>query len=255
MLSVHPDWLAVDDTGTASDPEYLWVSPANVDVRAHVVAVARDILTHYAVDGLHLDRIRTPGAVFSHDAPAMAALGQAQLADPALTFDAFMTQSVTAMVRELDDVLLDVRPDALLTAAVFGIHTVLPGCNTSAGLADAHQDSWAWAADGIVDALCPMAYWDIDPGSCTDWATLLDVFLEHSPNRPLWMGMYATDGTFQIDKLSARIALSRARGAAGTVLYSSGLLDETGGWDALRGTPNAPGPYLLDAPVPDLTWR
>lgn len=256
MLEAHPEWTALDDSGEPADSEYLWVSPGHPDVRAHTVAVARDLLTRYDVDGLHLDRVRSPGPTYSHDARTLEELAAAQALDPALTHPAFMTASVNATVAALYDAVLELRPTAALSAAVWGIHTALPGCNTSEGKPDYHQDSWAWAEGGFIDALVPMAYWDIEDGACTDWSALLDDFLAHTGDRALWMGMHALDdGAFDIDRIAARVALARARGAAGTAVFASAYLDTEAGWDALRGTPEAPGPFLQDAVVPALTWR
>ena len=171
-----------------------------------------------------------------HRARALEELAAAQASEPGLTFEAFMTRSVSAMVQELYAVVLEARPTAALSAAVWGIHTALPGCSTSEGANDYHQDSWAWASGGFIDALCPMSYWDIEDGSCTDWAALLDDFLLHTGGRPLWMGMHALDNGFEPARIAARVELARARGAAGTVVFASAYLDENDGWSALRGT-------------------
>jgi uncharacterized lipoprotein YddW (UPF0748 family) len=225
------------------------VTPGDPAVRAHTAAVARDLLEHYDVDGLHLDRIRSPGSQYSHDdvtEAAFAAVGGGR------SYGDFMRDQVTRVVSDLYDVLLEVRPTAKLSAAVWGIHTRLDGCTTSQGNIDYHQDSWAWMDVGIIDALVPMAYWDIEDGACTDWATLTDGFVAENAGRHIWMGMHALDdGDFDIARVAARVEYARGAGAQGTVVFASTYLDQAvERWDAL-----AARPFADAALVPALTFR
>src|SRR5690606_1840886 len=134
---------------------------------------------------------------------------------------------------------------AWLSAAVWGIHTPLPGCNTSAGMRDYAQDSLAWGQAGILDALVPMSYWDMEDGSCTDWAALTQAFLAGRGQAALWMGMSATDGTFQPERIQARADYARSAGAEGVVVYASGNIDAADGWadlaDIWPGAATPPG--------------
>jgi hypothetical protein len=252
MLAAHPEWLVVDDQGAPASEEYYWVTPGNPAVRAHTAAVARDLLERYEVDGLHLDRIRTPGRRYSHDEVTEAAFQAARAAAPGLSFGDFMREQVTLTVAELYAVITEVRPAARLSAAVWGIHTALPGCSTSQGSADYHQDSWAWLERGVIDALVPMTYWPIEPGACTDWAALTDGFLEHRAGRQIWMGMHALDGgAFDFPRIEARIDYARAVAAHGTVVFASTHLDQGVG----RWGPFSAGPFAEPARPPRIGWR
>ena len=126
------------------------------------------------VDGLHLDRIRMPGANYSHDDVSTALFDEAVLADPTLTFPVFMREQVNAVVEVIFDALIATRPEAQLSAAVWGIYERFPGCTTSQGLADYHQDSVAWTEQGIMDVLVPMMYWPEEEGACTDFRALTE---------------------------------------------------------------------------------
>lgn len=256
-LTTHPEWLAVDSTGTNRDSEYRWFSPGNPAVRAHIAATARDLLTRYAVDGLHLDRIRTAGADYSHDAVSQAAFTSAQAANPRLTWGDFMRSQVDTMVADLYAAVDELRPAARMSAAVWGIYRPLPGCNTSQGYANYHQDSLAWLAAGTMDALVPMVYWPIEDGACTDWAALVDGFLDARAGRHLWAGMHALDDdAWDWDAVNARIAHARGAGAEGTVVFASSYLDaEVTRWDAYVGTPAAPGPFAEPIATPRMPWK
>ena len=256
-LYTHPEWLAVRSNGMNGDSEYRWFSPGIPEARAHIVAAATDLLTSYEVDGLHLDRIRTAGPDYSRDPITLAAFEAARAQMPSLSFADFMRSQVDAMVAELHAAVLATRPSVRLSAAVWGIHTPLPGCSTSKGYADYHQDSIGWLQKGIIDAIVPMIYWPIEPGACTDWATLLDGFVEARGQRQVWAGMHGLDsGSWDFEQIWGRIDRSRQVDAHGVAVYASSYLDaEHTRWDAFVGTADAPGPFAVPAPPPAMSWK
>jgi hypothetical protein len=140
---------------------------------------------------------------------------------------------------------------------VWGIYTPLPGCNTSQGYANYHQDSRAWLAAGTMDALVPMIYWPIEDGACTDWAALLDGFLDARSGRHVWAGMHALDAAaWDFGAVRGRIERARTAGAEGTVVFASTYLDaEVTRWDDYVGTAAAPGPVADIEPTPAMPWK
>ena len=251
-LYAHPEWLAVESDGMNGDSEYRWLSPGIPAVRAHNTAVARDLLSKYAVDGLHLDRIRVPGPDYSRDAITVAAYNTAKAATPSLTWADFMRAQVSQQVADIHAAVTELRPKAKLSAAVWGIYQPLPGCATSQGFANYYQDSLAWLAAGTMDALAPMVYWPIEPGACTDWSTLVDGFVAARAGRQIWAGMHALDYTaFSFPAIRSRIDRSRVGGTHGTVIFASAYL-EPDRWSAF--VDNA-GPYADKAPTPPMFWK
>jgi uncharacterized lipoprotein YddW (UPF0748 family) len=251
-LYEHPDWLAVDSSGTNTSTEYRWFSPGNPAVRAHVVAVARDLLSRYDVDGLHLDRIRTPGPDYSRDATTVAAYEAALVTEPTLAWDDFMRRQIDVLVSDLDAAVAELRPDAQLSASVWGIYERLPGCSTSWGYGQYYQDSIGWMESGAIDAIAPMMYWPIEPGACTDWATLLDGFVARRGQAQVWAGMHALDdNAWAFDQVAGRIDYARTGGAQGVMVFASTYLDQGADrWAAFPGTPPAPGPFAEPSPTP-----
>jgi uncharacterized lipoprotein YddW (UPF0748 family) len=260
-LRDHPEWLAIDSSGTNRDGEYRWISPGNPAARAHIAAVARDLLGRYDVDGLHLDRIRTAGTDYSRDAVSVAAFDAASDDDPSLTWGDFMRDQVSEMVAELYAVIGETQPDVRLSASVWGIYQPLPGCNTSQGYGGYYQDSIAWMQRQHIDAIVPMMYWPIEDGACTDWATLLDGFLEERGGRHVWAGMHALDEIdgadgWDFDQIRARIDYARAAEAQGTVVFASTYLDaDLTRWSDYPGTDAAPGPFFEPAGTPAMPWK
>lgn len=255
-LRTHPDWLAVTTSGTNTDTEYRWFSPGIPAVRAHILATATDLLAHYAVDGLHLDRIRMPSTAYSHDAVTTAAYNTARATTPSLTWDDFMRAQIDQVVADIHGAVVANRPTAVLSAAVWGIYDRLPGCTTSQGFADYFQDSLHWLDAGTMDALVPMIYWSIDPGACTDWTALLDSFVTRRAGRHIWAGMHALDNdAWDISQVRARVLRSRDV-AQGLVVYASSYLDlDPARWSAFPGTAAEPGVFFDPAPVPAMSWK
>ena len=243
----HPEWLAVEQDGMNGDTEYRWLSPGIPAVRAHNAAVARDLLSKYAVDGLHLDRIRTPGPDYSRDAVTMAAYNASGMA-----WADFMRAQVSQQVAEIHAAVVETRPTAKLSAAVWGIYKPLPGCSTSQGYGNFYQDSLGWLAARTMDALVPMVYWGIEPGACTDWSKLVDGFVASRAGRHIWAGMHALDDNeWNLDAINARIERSRVVDTQGTVIFASAYLDaEPARWTALGA-----GPYVEDAVIPAMSWK
>jgi hypothetical protein len=256
-LYLHPEWVAVDSTGVNRDSEYLYFSPGIPAVRAHIAAVVEDLLEKYDVDGVHLDRIRAPGSDYSRDPVTLAAFEAARAADPDLSWGDFMREQVNLVVDAIQGAIDRVRPRVRHSAAVWGIYRPLSGCATSEGYGQYYQDSLAWAARGSMDALVPMIYWKVDPGACTDFRSLLDVFVGGATGRQVWGGMHALDGgAFSFAEVEARIEHARAAGAEGVVVFASSHLDaDPGRWAAFPGTDAEPGPFHEPIGTPDMPWK
>ncbi|MBN94340.1 MAG: hypothetical protein CL928_09745, partial [Deltaproteobacteria bacterium] len=127
----HPDWVVVDGSGAAQDPGegYVFFSPGNAEVRAHIAAVVGDLVDRYAVDGVHLDYVRYPGVQYSHDdasETAFAATSGVSRAD-------WQRLQVIETVEGVQAAILETRPGTLLTAAVWGIYEDVWGWNSSEG--------------------------------------------------------------------------------------------------------------------------
>jgi len=259
VLTDHPDWMAVNSSGKSLDTEYYWLSPGNPAVRQHLVDVADELLTKYAVDGLHLDRVRYAGPEYSHDAASKAAYNA--LPQPRPAWADWQRKNVTDTVDALYQVLKLRRPNAILSASVWGIYKPLSGCGTSQGYGDYFQDSIGWMKAGKIDAITPMIYWDIGTGGCTDFGRHLDVFMAGANGRQVVAGMHALDNNQpKLDRIAARVAYARQVGAGGTAIFASNYLEpKTSGspaWPSIWPQLSTPGaPFELKAGFPAITWR
>jgi uncharacterized lipoprotein YddW (UPF0748 family) len=272
MLLAHPDWIMTLRDGTPMDcytsqePEYAYVSPGIPAVRAHTARVIADVVRRYAVDGIHLDRIRYPGPGWSHDEPSLQAFRARTGREPAREsdpeWDQFRREQINAVVKDIFDSVTAVRRDVPLSAAVWPIHDRTKfGWPSSSAVSQFFQDARAWAAGGYIDVLAPMTYHRINERYCSynlpgrrtnpDWACLLD---DHqaglrASGTQLYMGLWADYGA---DELVRQIRLGREKRVHGFALFSYESAKAAGLFDRLRETvfsekANAP-PLLREVP-------
>jgi len=251
LVNRHPEWLMVplelsasigDPRGarfvrtlaswTRSQPggvEGLFLSPAPEGAADHLAGVVQDLVSRYAVDGVHFDYLRYPGASFDYSRAALRAfeheaarglsgqeraeLARRQRANPLIwtqrfpqRWDAFRRDRMTALLQRLAGVVRRDRPKAVVSAAVF------PEPQTAASVK--FQDWPRWAAAGIVDVACPMTY-------AVDLATFrqqVDAARGAARGAPLWAGI----GAYRLsaDDAARQIREARALGVDGVLLFS-----------------------------------
>jgi uncharacterized lipoprotein YddW (UPF0748 family) len=219
--------------------EGLYVSPIPEAAAAYTARVVQDIVSRYAVDGVHLDFVRYPNDEFdySNDAllefrrylspdllPADARRYDARLrADPLIytqafpdRWSAFRRGRMTALMRRLHDAVRTVRPAATVSAAV------MPDAAEAA--ARRLQDWRSWVEAGIIDVVCPMAY-------TTDsrlFALQIAAARNVAGGLPLWAGI----GAYRLSstQIAENVQTARRLGA-GIALFSYDSLT-----DPPRGT-------------------
>jgi len=243
--------------GTLADPDYLWASPALSEWQDYVTDITTDIVARYDVDGVHLDNVRYPGSGYSLDPATLAACE----ADPTCTDAAeeawrapFQRAQVTALVARITSEIHALRPDCIVSAAVWPVHVDRWGWgNVGEGYGDYYQDSQGWLAEGQIDATAPMLYWPAltNESGIERWSAALADHVSHANGGSVLAGIGVTEAGVRVsfDEILARIETARALGAAGQALFSLRALKENDGGlnylDALRS-----GPYATPAVWP-----
>ena len=258
IVHVHPEWLMVprplaEDLRRMNpkDPRYvqrlsayararsdrvegIFVSPIHTGAVDHAAKVIGDIVSRYAVDGIHLDYIRFPNDEFDYSAKSLdefrseitSRISGPERRDYAARargrplfytemfpqrWQEFRRARLTALVARIRSIVKARRPRAMVTAAVF------PDANDA--MNHRFQNWAAWLDTGLLDAICPMAY--------TTDATLFRAQIagveERAGRRPVWAGI----GAFQLPPNAAveNIRAARQLGAEGFVLFSYDNLD------------------------------
>ena len=231
---------------------FLWMDPGNPDAFDHTLAVVRDIVQRYDVDGIHMDDYFYPypesGAVFDDD-DTFAAYG-AGMSRPDWRRD-----NVNRMVRSVGEAVAEENADVRWGISPFGIYR--PGMPEGVvGLdqyATLYADVLAWMNGGWLDYVAPQLYWPTT-SSGQPYRDLLAWWSARAEEsgRTLWIGNSASRA-YGVDEYRAELDAIRADGHAdGAVWWSVApiLANEDGLADVLAAeyyARPAASPPLVDA--------
>ncbi|MEW6486510.1 MAG: family 10 glycosylhydrolase [Thermodesulfobacteriota bacterium] len=160
--------------------EGVYADPDSSAYREHFAALVREVASRYPIAGVHLDFVRYPGPGYGHGGALGAWFEETWGLDPRWIPDELRTPDlgawvsgamppadrvlataallwadlrafrITELVRAAREALDGVRPGLELSAAVFP--------DAGPAYVEKGQDWRAWAQEGLVDALYPMAY-------------------------------------------------------------------------------------------------
>ncbi len=158
LYYAHANWFWRDASGHREPLGwYNNLNPCYPEVRNYLVAVMREIVKGYAVDGLHMDYIRFPNDVATTDYPrdrrTLAMFRSATNTTPdasPMRWNAWRTEQVTQLVRDVRHMVKRVAPKVRLSAAV--------GASPDRALRAHFQDTRRWLAEGLLDLVFPMNY-------------------------------------------------------------------------------------------------
>jgi len=264
----HPEWLMVprdiaQDVAKidATSPAYigklarwtraqsgtvegLYASPLQPEAAAYAQRVVSDLATRYSVDGIHLDYARYPNDRFDYSRYAIAAFRQEMR--PRLTaaertaldaaqdvdlfaypdrfpgeWKTFRRTRLSALMTRLRGAVKRARPDAMFTIAA------APDAQEAFDLR--LQDWRTWIENGVVDAICPMAYTQ-EPAR---FAEQIKSAREIAGPHAVWAGI----GAYRLTPAQTieNIRTSRRLGVNGFVLFS---------YDSLIGPTQPASDYL-----------
>lgn len=235
-------WVIHDKDGkpVSSTDSYTWLSPGHPDASAWTRQAVMHVVENYDIDGVHFDRIRTPGEDFSYDPRTKERFAGDGNPDDVEWGD-FMRAQITRDLRRIYGGIALRKPDIKLSTAPFGICKKLPGGYQGSGTESYYkwyQDTFGWMENGVVDAIFPMIYWPID--SAHPFEVLLADFLNHDGGRHVYAGISRRNDPI------AQIKEVRSQQAPGSTIWSYG----DGNFDDFVA-----GPYSQAAPVPPMPWK
>lgn len=225
----HPEWLIRSAKGEMVGA----ANPALPEVRAYEMGLMLELARRYPVGWIHLDYIRFPcdpaEPYFSFDAKTRSLFEAATGQDPAaikakdsgnIMWNEWIEWNgghVTRFVRELKTALAGLGRPVKISAAVF------PAADKAKVLIG--QDWAAWAAEGLVDMLCPMLYIN-SPELFEKYARrAVEIGAGRVPVCP-GIGIGTSHNQNTPEGMLAQIETSRRLGAAGVVFFSSSSLTE-----------------------------
>lgn len=229
------------------------LDPGHPEVPAHVVAVVRDILARYDVDGIHFDDYFYPYAGIAEEDAATFRAHARGFTDIA----AWRRDNVNRLVRLVHEAVSSTRAHVKFGISPFGIwKSGVPAGITGLSAYDAiYADAPAWLEAGTVDYLAPQLYWRFGGGQ--DYGKLM----------PWWAGrasaaqrhLYTGLATYRIPdwgsaaEILRQVRANRAEaGCQGSLLYNAGSL--MGNLLGIRDSLET-DLYATRALVPVMAWK
>ena len=192
-------------------------------------SVVDELVSNYALDGLHLDYARYPSASFDYSRGALGAFrtqidGELSAAErlrygsgdiaalvavtelKAERWAEFRRSRLNTLVMRVRTVAKARRPGIVLSAAVYP---------DSSEAASARLQDWrGWIEHRLIDVICPMVY---TPDTAT-FAAQIAAVRQHAGGQPVWAGI----GAYRLSssRTVENIRTARRLGAEGIVLFS-----------------------------------
>ena len=251
--------------------DQLWIDPGEPAAADHTVAVFKDVLQRYDVDGIHIDDYFYPYPIPLPGSDSTAKLDLDFPDDPAwLRFLShggnlgradWRRQNVDQLIERLHTMIRTIKPQVRFGISPFGLGK--PALRP-AGIVGFSQydklyaDAERWLAEGWLDYFVPQLYWQMAPKPQA-FGVLLDYWIAQNPKgRHIWPGLFTSRITdkpdsWPVDEIIGQIAAQRERAPAssGHAHFSIVALKENrrGLSEALKA-----GPYAGPALVPASPW-
>ena len=225
------------------------LNPGIAENRDYICEVAKDIVTRYDVDGIHMDDYFYPYPVKGESVP-----------DDELFYDNpnglknqndWRRYNVNLFVEQFYKTVHATKPWVKVGISPFGIYrnkrSSEIGSNTN-GLQnydDLYADILLWVNNGWLDYCVPQIYWEIG-NKAADYETLIHWWNQYASARPLVIGedvertvKYSDPKNPNVHQLSAKMALhQQLPNVQGSVLwYAKAVVDNVGNYGtSLRQT-------------------
>jgi len=259
LSRTQPDWVK-------RYGDQLWIDPGEPAAAAHTLAVFKDVLQRYAVDGIHIDDyfypypITDPASKQEIDFPDEPAWQRYTADGGRLARHEWRRQNVDQLVLHIYQTVRETRPGVRFGVSPFGLGKPALRPEGIVGFSQydkLYADVERWLAEGWLDYLVPQLYWQRQPRAQA-FGPLLDYWHGQNPKgRHVWPGLYTSrindkPESWPIEEIVGQIALQRERApSTGHAHFSMIALKENrrGIADALKA-----GPYAQAALVPVCPW-
>ena len=229
--------------------DLLILNPGIPENRDYICQVARDIVTRYDVDGIHMDDYFYPYPAAGQTIPDDA---QYRLYSNGIKDRGdWRRYNVNLFIKQFYETVHKAKPWVKVGISPFGIYRnkrsadIGSDTNGLQNYDDLYADVLLWINNGWLDYCVPQIYWEIGHKSA-DYETLIRWWNQHAAGRPLFIGediertVKAAD--LQNPSLNQQPAKQRLhqqmQNVDGTVLwYAKAAVDNTGNYaTALRQT-------------------
>jgi len=268
-LQAHPEWLMTTQAGMGGGPQAFsgeyFLDPGSPDVQQYLISIVQELVTNYAIDGIHWDRIRHVQADSGY--PTNTSYANSGLArfqritgysgTPSSSYGPwsdFRRRCVTELVRRtraeiaaIPSVSQPVRHSA--SVITWG---GAPSNFTGSSAYTLFQNWEEWQRLGYLDMTVPMTYYDQDvyPSYYTGW---VNKQMQWAYDRHMVVGVGIYLNSFANSK--TQMLYARNAGADGLCTYSYRSTNDTGAnaWDWYPYV--ASNVFTTTDTVPTMPWR
>ena len=169
-------------------------NPALPENRYYTCMVVEDILTHYDVDGLHMDDYFYPYPERGMPLPDFVDYKNNPRNIP--TIEDWRRDNVNMLIKDLHELIRSVKPWVKFGISPFGIYrnskTGMNGKDGSAtsgtqDYSDLYADVKLWVEKGWIDYVIPQIYWNIGT-KAADYEVLCYWWNDYCGKRPVYIG-------------------------------------------------------------------
>lgn len=252
IVHAHPDWvtyhingtslLEMDNTTSGLEIEGVFLEPGLEEVKEHIVARYKEIVTKYDVDGVHHDYIRYSNPnlgyhpktredfkdLYGYDPVDLKEkrkeikkeVGIEKYYDLKKAWDQFRRDNVTQIVKEVYEVVKSVKPEVEVSAAVIGYY--------KSAFDNKFQDWKVWLEEGYLDVAMPMIY---EPqNEVVNY--MVDQALAMQGQGTVFPGFGAYTQLDNLEGLIEKVNYAREKGAKGFLFFDYGSMYKTDGYFA-----------------------
>ena len=199
------------------------LNPALPENRDHICAVARDIVSRYDVDGIHMDDYFYPYPVAGVSIPDGKTPDQRR-------------EYVNQFIKQFYETVHQTKPWVKVGISPFGIYRnkrssdIGSNTNGTQNYDDLYADILLWVNNGWLDYCVPQIYWEIG-NKAADYQTLIHWWGQYASARPLFIGE-DIERTAKANQQAAKQQLhEQVPAGQGTVLwYARAAVDNTGNY-------------------------
>ena len=222
----HPDWVCRYGT-------QLWLDPAIPEAREHSLAVIRDVVRRYDVDGVHVDDYFYPYPLNGEDGkridfPDEDSWKKYQAGGGQLSRGDWRRGNINGFMRAFYSAVREEKPHVKVGISPFGIWR--PSHPEQVRGLDAYDSLYAdarlWLQEGWLDYMVPQLYWRINSPE-QSYPMLMHWWSEqNTKTRHIWIGNYINSvgesrRNWPVSEITNQVSLSRAEpGVEGNVFFS-----------------------------------
>jgi uncharacterized lipoprotein YddW (UPF0748 family) len=234
----HPDWCFDYDGQKILNPGI----PENRD---YICQVARDIVSRYDVDGIHMDDYFYPYPVAGVSIPDDSQFSR--YSNGISDRGDWRRHNVNLFIKQFYETVHQVKPWVKVGISPFGIYRnkrsspIGSDTNGLQNYDDLYADILLWVNNGWLDYCVPQVYWEIGNKSA-DYDTLVRWWAQHAAARPLFIGEDVErtvkarhpQNPERHQQEAKQVILDQLPAVRGTVLwYAKAAVDDVGGYGTM----------------------